>query len=106
MRHVQAIDSIKNQNKVIDKKEVKVKIGTGPAKELIKFLDKNKRKKVLGAYAIMKKLNVPIEELNGKHLMEAGYEYVDLGLTSGTLWATQDLNQNSYFAWGELHSQE
>ena len=106
MRHVQAIDSIKNQNKVIDKKEVKVKIGTGPAKELIKFLDKNKRKKVLGAYAIMKKLNVPIEELNGEHLMEAGYEYVDLGLTSGTLWATQDINRRSYFAWGELYEND
>ena len=106
MRHVQAIDNIKNQNKVIDKKEVKVKIGTGPAKELIKFLDKNKREKVLGAYAIMKKLNVPIKELNGEHLMEAGYEYVDLGLTSGTLWATQDLNQRSYFAWGELYEND
>ena len=106
MRHVQAIDSIKNQNKVIDKKEVKVKIGKGPAKELIKFLDKNKRKKVLGAYAIMKELKCPIEELNDEHLLEAGYEYVDLGLTSGTLWATQDLNQGSYFAWGELYEND
>jgi len=106
MKHVQAIDSIKNQNKVIEKKEVKVNIGKDPAKELIRFLDKNKRKKVLGAYAIMKKLNVPIEELNGEHLMEAGYEYVDLGLTSGTLWATQDLNRRSYFAWGELYEND
>jgi len=106
MKHVQAIDSIKNQNKVIEKKEIKVNIGRNPAKELVKYLNKNKRKEVLGAYAIMKKLNVPIEELNGEHLMEAGYEYVDLGLTSGTLWATQDLNRRSYFAWGELYEND
>ena len=106
MKHVQAIDSIKNQNKVIEKKEIKVNIGKNPAKELVQFLNKNKRKEVLGAYAIMKKLNVPIEELNGEHLMEAGYEYVDLGLTSGTLWATQDLNRRSYFAWGELYEND
>ena len=106
MRHVQAIDSIKNQNKVIEKKEIKVNIGKNPAKELVKFLNKNKRKEVLGAYAIMKELKCPIEELNGEHLMEAGYEYVDLGLTSGTLWATQDLNRRSYFAWGELYEND
>jgi hypothetical protein len=106
MKHVQAIDSIKNQNKVIEKKEIKVNIGKNPAKELVKFLNKNKRKEVLGAYAIMKELKCPIEELNGEHLMEAGYEYVDLGLTSGTLWATQDLNRRSYFAWGELYEND
>ena len=106
MKHVQAIDSIKNQNKVIEKKEIKVNIGKNPAKELVKFLNKNKRKEVLGAYAIMKELKCPIEELNDEHLLEAGYEYVDLGLSSGTLWATQDLNQGSYFAWGELYEND
>ena len=106
MKHVQAIDSIKNQNKVIEKKEIKVNIGKNPAKELVKFLNKNKRKEVLGAYAIMKELKCPIEELNDEHLLEAGYEYVDLGLTSGTLWATQDLNRGSYFAWGELYEND
>lgn len=106
MKHVQALDSIKNQKKVIEKKEFKVNIGKDPTKELIKYLDKNKRKEVLGAYAIMKELKVPVEDLNEEHLMEAGYEYVDLGLTSGTLWATQNLNRKSYFAWGELYESD
>lgn len=106
MKHVKAIDSIKNQNKVFEKKELKVNIGKDPTKELIKYLDKNKRKEVLGAYAIMKELKVPIEDLNEEHLMESGYEYVDLNLSSGTLWATQNLNEKSYFAWGELYESD
>lgn len=38
-----------------------------------------------------------------------GHEYVDLGLPSGTLWATCNLGANKpeeygdYFAWGEIH---
>lgn len=57
-------------------------------------------------YAIMKELKCSINELNDEHYMEVGYEYVDLGLTSGTLWAVQDLNQISYFAWGELYEND
>ena len=106
MKHVKAIDSIKNQNKVFEKKELKVNIGKDPTKELIKYLNKNKRKEVLGAYAIMKELKVPVDELNDEHLMEAGYEYVNLGLTSGTLWATHNLNGRAYFAWGELYESD
>lgn len=106
LKHVKAIDSIKNQNKVFEKKELKVNIGKEPTKELIKYLDKNKRKEVLGAYAIMKELKVPVEDLNEEHLMEAGYEYVDLNLSSGTLWATQNLNGRAYFAWGELYESD
>ena len=40
-----------------------------------------------------------------------GHEYVDLGLTSGTLWATMNVGADSpeeygdYFAWGETTSQ-
>ena len=40
------------------------------------------------------------------------YEYVDLGLPSGTLWATRNLGANSpeesgdYFAWGETEPKE
>ena len=38
---------------------------------------------------------------------EAGYNYVDLGLTSGTKWATMNLgaktpqDYGNYYAWGE-----
>ncbi len=42
----------------------------------------------------------------------AGHEYVDLGLPSGTLWATSNLGADSqykpgeYFAWGETEARE
>ena len=41
-----------------------------------------------------------------------GHEYVDLGLPSGTLWATCNVGANSpeeygdYFAWGETTPKE
>ncbi len=41
-----------------------------------------------------------------------GYEYVDLGLPSGTLWATYNVGATSpyekgqYFAWGEVEPRE
>ena len=41
---------------------------------------------------------------------ETGYEWVDLGLPSGTLWATCNVGANSpeeygdYFAWGETQT--
>ena len=33
-----------------------------------------------------------------------GHQYVDLGLPSGTLWATANINNNSFFAWGEVET--
>lgn len=51
----------------------------------------------------------PITPPDGVH---AGHEYVDLGLPSGTLWATCNLGANTcydagpYYAWGELQPKE
>ena len=56
-----------------------------------------------------KVLRVRVEELNEEHLKSDGFEYVDLGLPSGLLWATQNLNESflpQYFAWGEKYSSE
>ena len=53
-----------------------------------------------------KVLRVPVEELNEEHLKSDGFEYVDLGLPSGLLWATQNLNEfflPPYYAWGEKY---
>jgi len=60
-------------------------------------------------------LNTRINELNGvmaslkvlSNIFLKGHEYVDLGLPSGTLWATMNVGANSetdaglYFAWGD-----
>lgn len=110
-KHVEALKNLKNNsdNKKEtgnEKSEITIPLGKVPTKELLKHLEKNKRKEVLGMYAIMKELKCPIYELNDDHYMEVGYEYVDLGLTSGTLWAVQDLNQGSNFAWGELYESD
>ena len=53
-------------------------------------------------------LNVPIKELNDTHEFEMGVEYVDLGLTSGTLWSTRNLSApqidlTEYYGWGQLY---
>lgn len=53
-----------------------------------------------------KVLRVPVEGLNEEHLKSDGFEYVDLGLPSGLLWATQNLNEfflPPYYAWGEKY---
>ena len=48
-----------------------------------------------------------VDSISFDEMMAGGHEYVDLGLPSGTLWATCNLGANSpeefgdYFAWGE-----
>ena len=43
---------------------------------------------------------------------EAGHSYVDLGLTSGTKWATMNIgaetpqDYGNYYAWGEIYTKE
>lgn len=63
----------------------------------------------------MKTINVFISEKLKitKHMLNNqrdGYEYVDLGLPSGTLWATLNIgafniyDPGYYYAWGELET--
>ena len=93
---------------LIDRKLDPVKIGGNIARELLKHLKKEKRIEVLSAFARKQMLNVPIKELNDTHEFEMGVEYVDLGLTSGTLWATKNLSapqddMTEYYGWGQLY---
>ena len=52
-------------------------------------------------------VNVIIDIILGGGTPQDNHEYVDLGLPSGTLWATMNIGANtpeeygSYFAWGE-----
>ena len=52
-------------------------------------------------------INIVINIILGKDTPEDDHEYVDLGLPSGTLWATRNVGANKpedaglYFAWGE-----
>ena len=73
---------------------------------LLEELSKIENDVLCDVFLEQKVLRVPIEELNEEHLKANGFEYVDLGLPSGLLWATQDLNEfiiHPYYAWGEKY---
>ena len=114
LRHFNAIkalhsspDSEKKQESIeVPLKFYEVEIGEEPLKKLQKYIEDERRFKVIENYASRQELTVPLGKLNKEHLMEVGYEYVDLDLSSGTLWAAQDLNERSYYAWGELYEND
>ena len=63
----------------------------------------------LTLYAQWKKIEEDQEHVSGSH---QGHDYVDLGLPSGTLWATCNVGASrpegygDYFAWGETETKE
>ena len=79
-------------------------------KVMLALLSKEKRKEVLITYSERMRLTLSLEELNDEHYMENGHEYVDLGLKSGTLWATRNVNDNGncsdFFAWREHYEKD
>ena len=58
----------------------------------------------ISLYAQWKKIEEDLDQVSGSHM---GHNYVDLGLPSGTLWATCNVGASKpeeygdYFAWGE-----
>ena len=73
---------------------------------LLEELSKIENDVLCDVFLEQKVLRVPVEELNEEHLKSDGFEYVDLGLPSGLLWATQNLNEfflPPYYAWGEKY---
>ena len=77
-----------------DKKSGDIRLETARhnVEELRDFLYENARELMVTPCEIGKELTIPIENLNvGKRHSFAGKEYVDLGLTSGTLWAACNL---------------
>ena len=76
---------------------------------LLEELSKIENDVLCDVFLEQKVLRVRVEELNEEHLKSDGFEYVDLGLPSGLLWATQDLNESfnhPYYAWGEKYPSE
>ncbi len=91
-----------------EKEDKVIVIGKTPVVELLKYLKKEKRQEVLRAYAHKHILKVSLEELNDNHAYECGEEYVDLGLSSGTMWATRNVSTRrmeftEYYGWGQLN---
>jgi len=57
------------------------------ARKLYEQLDRDKKAKVLQTVSFRQKLTVPVSEING-----TDEEWVDLGLPSGTLWASRNVD--------------
>lgn len=93
-----------------DKDVVLDNVPSEAVKAMLKLLSKEQRKEVLMAYSERMRLTLSLDDLNDEHFMENGHEYVDLGLKSGTLWATRNVNDNGkcsdFFAWGERYEND
>ncbi|MBR4147407.1 MAG: hypothetical protein IKU00_05905 [Bacteroidales bacterium] len=100
-----------NENPTTNNSHVASGSGTGAFTAMMNGLEANTTYHVR-AYAINEKgtaygLNRELKTLSNGGGGSGEHEYVDLGLPSGTLWATCNLGANSpeeygdYFAWGE-----
>lgn len=88
-------------------KDIKLTIPKAAAKELVKHIGKQQEKKVVTVYADKRKLTIERHQLNEEIAFENGRMYVDLGLPSGTMWATMNIGEGGlflepYYAWGAL----
>lgn len=110
LKYLQYTDPKKKVIKLYTDKAVELIVPREAIKSLLMLLSKDKRREVLRSeYFEEKVLTIPVEELNEEHQKSNGFEYVDLGLPSGTLWATENLNEGGlpeFFAWGELYPSE
>ena len=90
-------------------KDVKVEgIPKVAVNEMLKLLSKERRKEVLKTVSYNQEMIVEVRDLNEEHHSHSGHEYVDLGLPSGTLWATENIGGDNpaYFSWGDLYESD
>ncbi len=118
LKHVQAIENLKKQkqekkytDEEILSRDILVTAEHEATVEVRNYLRDRDAREVLGNNGLKKKLSGPIETLNNDNPMDAGHAYVDLGLPSGTLWATYNLGEydkdsHSYYGWGELYEND
>ena len=83
---------------------IKLDIAKTDANRLLLSMEKNKRLEVLQTYSYKQKLTVSVNELN-----DTVEEFVDLGLPSGTLWASCNVDAKipeqpgELYPWHECH---
>ena len=107
MRYVQYVNPKDGTLILHTDKDVKLKIPKAAAKELVKLVGKRQERQVVTVYADKRKLTVCRHQLNEDMSFEKGRMYVDLGLPSGTMWATMNVGEGGlflepYYAWGAL----
>ena len=107
MKHIGYVNPKNGELILQTDKNVKLKIPKAAAKELVKVVGKKQGKQVVTVYADKRKLTVGRHQLNEDMAFEKGRMYVDLGLPSGTMWATMNVGEGGlflepYYAWGAL----
>ena len=107
MRYIQHINQKEGIAVLHTDKDVELKIPKVASKELIKAIGRGQGKQVVTVYADKRRLSVPRHQLNEEMIFEKGRMYVDLGLPSGTMWATMNVGEGGlylepYYAWGAL----
>lgn len=107
MKHIGYVNPQNGELILQTDKNVKLKIPKAAAKELVKFVGKRQEKQVVTVYADKRKLTIGRHLLNEDMAFEKGRMYVDLGLPSGTMWATMNVGEGGlflepYYAWGAL----
>lgn len=107
LKYVQYVNRKNGEIILHTDKDEKIKISGAAAKELAKLMGKKQPKQVVTVYANKRKLTVARHQLNDAMAFEKGRMYVDLGLPSGTMWATMNVGEGGlflepYFAWGAL----
>lgn len=61
----------------------------------MKLVGRKQEKQVVTVYADKRKLTVGRHQLNEEVGIEKGRTYVDLGLPSGTMWATMNVGEGA-----------
>ena len=107
MKYIQYVNPKKGVLILHTDKDDELKIPKAAAKELVKLVGRKQEKQVVTVYADKRKLTVGRHQLNEDMGFEKGRMYVDLGLPSGTMWATMNIGEGGlflepYYAWGSL----
>lgn len=91
---------------ILNPNSKKLEVSKKGVKDLLALKKKEERDILLKTFGRNYMLPVPVAELNEEHPMHNGHEYVDLGLTSGTLWATCNIESNRIEKDGALLNRE
>lgn len=107
MKYIQYVNPKKGVLILHTDKDVELKIPKAAAKELVKLVGRKQEKQAVTVYAGKRKLTIGRHQLNEEMGFEKGRMYVDLGLSSGTMWATMNVGEGGlflepYYAWGTL----
>lgn len=106
MKYIQYVNPKKGKLTLHTNKDVDLELPKKAAEKLVTFVGRKEDKQVITVYADKRKLTAGRHQLNDDMTFEKGRMYVDLGLSSHTMWATMNVGEGGllepYYAWGAL----